>query len=130
MRTMAVSTVLLALVLGYGSPVFGQPPATDQKPKAPNPPAKEGAAPASAAKPAAPTALEEMLAQALQNHADIRVAEAKVREAETLLEQARLQVAQKVITHYHALQAQKTTVEKVERALTRIKLLFANKNVS
>src|SRR6266550_8528267 len=125
MRTMAVNPLVLALVLGCGGAAFGQPaPGSEQKPMGPNSPSGLGTAPPAAAKPAAPSTLEEMLAQALKNHADIRVAEAKVREADALLEQARLQVAQKVITHYHALQAQKTAVEKVEATLSRINRLY------
>ena len=63
MRTMAVNALVLALVLGCGCAAFGQPASGgEQKPKGPNPLAGPGPAPANAAKPAAPSTLEEMLA--------------------------------------------------------------------
>jgi outer membrane protein TolC len=40
---------------------------------------------------AAPASLEQLLAEAMKNNPDIRVAEAKLREAEAVLNQARLQ---------------------------------------
>ena len=69
MRTMAVNTLVLALVLACGGAAFGQPAAGgEQQPKGPNqgpnPPSGPGTAPANAAKPVAPSTLEEMLAQA------------------------------------------------------------------
>jgi hypothetical protein len=74
--------------------------------------------------------LEQMLAQALKNHADIRVAEAKLREAEALLEQSRLLVSQKVIAHYHAIQAQKLAVQSSEIQMVRLERMAELKSVS
>lgn len=83
-----------------------------------------------AAQPATALSLEQMLAQALKNHADIRVAEAKLREAEALLEQSRLLVSQKVIAHYHAVQAQKAAVEASQIQMDRVARLAESKAIS
>ncbi len=65
--------------------------------------------------PAAKSKLEEMLAEALKNNPDIRVAAAKVAEAEAELNRTRLQVTQKVVTLYYAIEAQKKIVEHAEK---------------
>jgi hypothetical protein len=74
--------------------------------------------------------MEQMLAQALKNHADIRVAEAKLREAEALLEQARLLVSQKVIAHYHAVQAQKLALQSSQIQIDRLERMVKLKAAS
>jgi hypothetical protein len=68
--------------------------------------------------------LEEMLAQALQNNPDIRVAKAKQEQAKATLNEADaevnraiLQVAQKVTTLYRALETQKERITSVEEEL-------------
>jgi hypothetical protein len=48
-----------------------------------------------------PSQLEELLARALKENPDVRVAEAKLREAEAELNRARLQVTQKVVVAHH-----------------------------
>src|SRR5439155_733927 len=78
-------------------------------------PTKEGS-PAKAEKPKS-SELEQMLTEALVNNPDIRVAEAKLREAEAELNRVRLQVLQKVSTLHHAVEAQKTTIQAVESSL-------------
>ncbi len=65
--------------------------------------------------PAAKSRLEEMLSEALKNNPDIRVAAAKVSEAEAELNRTRLQVTQKVVTLYYAIEAQKKIVEHAEK---------------
>jgi hypothetical protein len=60
--------------------------------------------------------LEEWLEQALRHNPDIRVAEAKVREAEAELNRTRLSVAQKVAALYAAQEAARKSVESAEIA--------------
>jgi hypothetical protein len=67
--------------------------------------------------------LEEMLAEALKNNPDIRVAVAKAAEAEAELNRTRLQVTQKVIALHHALLSQKAAVEYAQRKYDRMKTL-------
>src|SRR5947208_549434 len=60
------------------------------------------------AKPEKPATLEEMLAKALKDNPDIRVAESKVREAEAELNRVRLQVMQKLVALQHSLKTQRS----------------------
>lgn len=80
-------------------------------------------------KPAEPT-LEEMLQKALKDNPDIRVAEAKVREAEAELNRTRLQVTQKVLAFHHSRESQKAIIKVAEEDLQRIQKLEASKAVS
>jgi hypothetical protein len=100
------STISLAVLLVTGGLLLGQPGPT--KPQQPGQPPQEPGKPASPEK----GSLEDMLAQALKDHPDIRVAEAKLRavEAEVRLAEAelartRLQVMQKLAAHRAALQS-------------------------
>src|SRR6516164_866853 len=114
MREAVVKAVGIVAALLVGSPwTFGQTPAGD-KPKPVSPPAKEAPAQPKAEKPVVPT-LEEMLTRALKDNPDVRVAEAKVREAEAELNRTRLQVTQKVIAVHKALEAQKGLVDLAEK---------------
>lgn len=70
--------------------------------------------------------LEEMLTEALKNNPDIRVAAAKLAEADAELNRTRLQVMQKVVTVYYAIETQKKTVEHQESRYKRLAEL--NKN--
>jgi hypothetical protein len=79
-------------------------------------PAKPEKSKLSQAKPK-PSELESMLAEALVNNPDIRVAEAKLREAEAELNRVRFQVLQKVTTLHHGLEAQKAVVKAAEERL-------------
>lgn len=65
--------------------------------------------------------LEEMLAEALKNNPDIRVAAAKLAEADAELNRTRLQVMQKVVTVYHAIETQKKTVSRWESEARRLR---------
>ncbi len=85
--------------------------------------------PAKGAQPAEPT-LEEMLNKALKDNPDIRVAEAKVREADAELNRTRLQVTQKVLAFHHSRESQKAIIRVAEEDLQRIQKLEANKAVS
>jgi len=61
-----------------------------------------------------PSALEELLAQALRDNPDVRVADAKVREAEAELNRARLLVIQKVVAHQHTVETLESGVKTAE----------------
>src|SRR5262249_59137832 len=61
--------------------------------------------------------LEEMLEQALKANPDLRVAAAKVQEAEAELNRTRLEVTRKVVTLYTGLEAARKTVEVAEKRL-------------
>lgn len=63
--------------------------------------------------------LEDLLAAALKNNPDIRVAEAKLREAEAELNRARLQTTQKIVTLHRGLEAQKSLVQSAEGEFQR-----------
>lgn len=56
-----------------------------------------------------PGSLDDLIAQALRDNPDIRVAEAKLREADAELNRARMTVAQKVASLYHSLEIAKKT---------------------
>jgi len=81
--------------------------------------------PAQAAEPT----LEEMLNKALKDNPDIRVAEAKVREAEAELNRTRLQVTQKVLAFHHLRESQKAVIKVSEEDLQRIAKLNASKAI-
>lgn len=95
------------------------------------PTSNSNAAPSQAkpGKSAVPT-LEEMLNKALKDNPDIRVAEAKVREAEAELNRTRLQVTQKVLTIHHSRESQKALIKVAEEDLQRVQKLEASKAVS
>ncbi len=116
MRRKVVETLALVLVLAGASIGMGQPAtpqATDSNAAAPAQP-----------KPApAKSKLEEMLAEALRNNPDIRVAEAKLAEADAELNRTRLLVTQKVIDLHHAILSQKAVVEYEQKKFERMKKL-------
>lgn len=67
--------------------------------------------------------LEEMLEQALKSNPDIRVAGAKVQEAEAELNRARLDVARKVVGLYAALDSAKKAADGAEQRLADVRKL-------
>jgi hypothetical protein len=71
-----------------------------------------------------------MLAHALKDNPDIRVAAAKLGEAEAELNRVRLHVMQKVVTLYHTTEMARTDVATAERALARTKQLNKDRVVS
>jgi hypothetical protein len=73
--------------------------------------------------------LEEMLAEALKNNPDIRVAAANVSLAEAELNRTRLQVTQKVIALHAALLSQKAAVTYQQKQYERYKSLVATKSI-
>jgi hypothetical protein len=91
MRKVVVDLLALVLIGTGASVLCGQQPAS-QKPAS-----TDKAAPAK-------SKLEELLAQALKDNPDIRVAAAKYSEAEAELNRVRLQVLQKLLTVHRALE--------------------------
>jgi hypothetical protein len=87
---------------------------------------REVAKPVKAAEPS----LEEMLKKAMKDNPDIRVAEAKVREADAELNRTRLQVTQKVLAFHHSRESQKAIIKVAEDDLQRIQKLEASRAVS
>jgi multidrug efflux pump subunit AcrA (membrane-fusion protein) len=113
MRLAAVS--VLTLIFGIGL-LVAQEGGGDKKPKD-SAPAKE------------PT-LEELLAKAVKDNPDIRVAESKVREAEAELSRARLTVMQKVVKLHHEINAHKALVAQARRDLDRVLKLAAARAIA
>jgi Cu/Ag efflux protein CusF len=70
--------------------------------------------------PAEKMTLEEMLALALKNNPDLRVAEAKLRGAEAELNRTRLAVVQQVIAFRAALESAQKTAADAEQRLKRL----------
>jgi hypothetical protein len=141
MRRLAVKTLALALVLGGagiglaqqqpGQP--GQPPARPGQPgQPPAQPRQPGMPPGGMPgkkKPPEKSKLEEMLAEALKNNPDIRVAAANLALAEAELYRTRLQVTQKVVTLYHAIQSQQATVDFEQKQYDRMQALVKERAI-
>ncbi len=121
MRTTAVNATAVALLLAGAALAPGQQGPPPTRPKT-EPPAQE--------KAPAKSKLEEMLAHALKDNPDIRVAAAKLGEAEAELNRVRLHVMQKVVTLYHTTEMARTDVATAERALARTKQLNKDRVVS
>src|SRR5713226_2347416 len=116
-----IKTFALGVVLTVAGHAFGQAGPGDAKkdegtkaeqPKVP------GDKPAKDAPPK--TKLEEMIQQALRNNPDIRVAEAKVAEAEAELNRTRLVIMQKVVLYNTNLAEAKAKVALAERRFERL----------
>jgi hypothetical protein len=130
MRTTAVNTAALALLLAGVSIGSGQQaPKQKHKVEEEEAPAKrkvirveEEEGPRAKA-PAGKSKLEEMLAKALKDNPDIRVATAKLGEAEAELNRVRLGVMQKVVTLYHTIEMARGDVASAERTLARVRAL-------
>ena len=104
MRKSVVETTALAAALIVAGMALGQPaPVTE--PPAPKP---------------AQSKLEEMLEKALKDNPDVRLAAAKLAEAEAELNRARLQVVHQVATAYQAIEAQKAAVESAIHRPTKL----------
>src|SRR3984957_10391985 len=100
-EVLSLGVVLTAVCLGYGQPSAQESGKTSKVGETEKKPAKK-------------SLLEEMLEQALRNNPDIKVAEAKLHEAEAELNRTRLAVTQKVATLYAALDAARKGVEVAE----------------
>jgi hypothetical protein len=99
-----------------------QQPAAQTDPSGPPAAAVSSDPPKAEKKPAA-SSLENLLAKALKDNSDIRVAESKVREAEAQLNKARMEVMQKIVKLYHEIAANKALVDIAKQRLDRVKLL-------
>jgi hypothetical protein len=107
MRKMVVNLLAIALVVTGGRGAHGQQPTTSEK-NAPE------------SKPTSTKSkLEDLLAQALKDNPDIRVATAKLSEAEAELNRVRLQVLQKVITLQRALERAQEDVQTRQKEFER-----------
>jgi hypothetical protein len=119
MRRTAVKMGALAALLLGGALAYGQsaapPVKVEDKPKEVKVEDKPKDAPAK-------SKLEEMLQQALQNNPDLRLAAAKVAEADAELNRVRLLVVQKVGAAYQAVEAQKAAVETATVELAAAKI--------
>ena len=131
MRTRTIRAALIrwtlpaaALLVAANLALAQQPPATESKPV--QPPAAKEKGPAQ--KDREPT-LEDQLAQALKDNPDIRVAEAKVQEAEAELDRTRLQIAQKVVALQADLQKARAKVAYQESQFKRVQGLFEQKAI-
>jgi hypothetical protein len=116
---LSCAALLLAVDLAYSQTTDGRDPnapsiATAPSDKDESRPDKQQQPEASQAR--GPSQLEQMLAEALANNPDIRVAEAKLREAQAELNRVRLQVLQRVSTLHHAVETQKAVVEAIRRS--------------
>jgi len=74
--------------------------------------------------------LEDLLAQALQHSPDVQVAEAKVKEAEAQLRQARMIVATKLVEAQSTLDQQRVNLTQVEKEWQRVVALRAQGSIS
>ena len=121
-----IRVLAMVMITGFlvsGPAVFGDPPDKTSKP-ATNP-AKDAAAQTKPAKPDIPT-LDEMLAQALKDNPDIRVGEAKIREAEAELNRTRLLVTQKVFAFRQSWEHQRALADLAEKEWKRCQNLHSS----
>jgi hypothetical protein len=86
--------------------------------------------PGGGGQPPAKSKLERMLEKALHNNPDIRLAEAKLQEAQAELNKVRLQVAQKAVSLHHAWATQKAVVDHEQRKIARVRDLFAKRAIA
>src|SRR4051794_19926125 len=104
MRRRGAELWTLALLLGGAGLAWGQAREARGEPPAP-PPARPNAAPATRAN------VEELLARALANNPDIRVASARVAEAEAELHRVRMRVLQKLLTARRSVEQARAALE-------------------
>jgi hypothetical protein len=114
MRNLWISALAPALLLVAAAAVSAQPK-PDPKPE--QPPAKDKEAPAK-------SKLEQMLEVALKNNPDLRVAEAKAREADAEVARTRLAVSQKVVQLYNNIEAARANVQLAEKQFARLRDLL------
>ena len=107
-ETMVRLAAAVIAVVACGGLAFGQ---ADSKT------ARPASAGADKPKQEKPATLDEMLAKALKDNPDIRVAESKVREAEAELNRVRLQVTQKIVALQSNLEAERAAVQLASRLL-------------
>jgi hypothetical protein len=74
--------------------------------------------------------LETLIAEALKNNPDIRVAEAKLHEAEAELQRMRLKIASDIACVHAEIQAAKVALEQATAHFARLKTLLVAKGIS
>jgi hypothetical protein len=82
------------------------------------------------ASPARKSKLEEMLEKALKNNPDLRVASAKVQEAQAEFNRTRLEVTRKVVRLHALLDGERAGVERAEQRLVELRKLAGNGRIS
>ncbi len=102
-----------------------QQPANQPKQDAKSDPASADKNAKAGVVPAGKSTLEEAIEEALKNNLDIRVAESKLREAQEVLTQTKLLVANKVAQNYANRRATEETMNELNRQRTRDKALWA-----
>ena len=112
MRNLWIKPLTAAMLLAATTVVSSQTPKPDAKPNGKSPPAKDTPA---------KSQLEQMLELALKKNPDIRVAEAKAREADAALDRVRLAVTQKVVQLYSSLESARAAVDSRQADLNRCK---------
>jgi multidrug efflux pump subunit AcrA (membrane-fusion protein) len=118
-----IEIAALAALLSYGGIAVGQAVlGKDEKPT--NPPADKPA------KTVEQMSLDELLALALKNNPDLRVADAKVHKAEAELNRVRLQVTQKLVTLRNSIQAAQATAGEAQSRFYRVSQLLVTKQAS
>jgi hypothetical protein len=119
MRKVWTNVLAPALLFVAALAVSAQESKTKPDPVKPDaPPAKDKEAPAK-------SKLEQMLELALKNNPDLRVAEAKAREADAEVSRTRLAVTQKVVLLYNGIEAARANVQLAEKQLERLRRLAA-----
>jgi hypothetical protein len=118
MRKALINLLAPAVLLAATSLVWSQTRDTDSKPDTKPPAAKEKDKEAPAK-----SQLEVMLEIALRSNPDIRVADAKAREADAELSRTRLAVTRKVVVLYNNLEVARANVAVAERDLERLEAL-------
>lgn len=133
MRSKVVRTLALMFVLGGAGIALAQSPPPGQPGAPPRQPGQPGGLPGQPGAPgrqkpkkpqAEPSKLEGMLAEALKNNPDIRVAAANLALAEAELNRTRLQVTQKVLALHHAILSQQATVDYEQKQYERMQRLL------
>jgi hypothetical protein len=121
---MRILTIVLVPVLVFLIACAVSAPAQ----QAPGQSSQQGAPPQ--AKEPDKLSLEEMLNQALKDNPDIRVAEAKVHEAEAELNRTRITVLQKIVSNRAAWKLAKAKVAAAEQQLVRMQTLMKSAAIS
>ena len=107
MKKRMASMAALLLFFIIGPMIFPEEPPTNR--------------PGGPSVPAVPKTLDEMLDLALRSNPDILVAEAKLRQAQAELNQARLKVAKEVLSAYNQRRMQELTVKTLSEDLEMVR---------
>jgi hypothetical protein len=108
MRKITSLVVVLALVCAVSGQTASEP---------------SGSTKSTLGAPKEKSGLEKAIEEALKSNPDLRVAVAKVNEAQAGLSRTRLQATQKVVTAYQAVEVAKATVGIAQRTLERLRQL-------